>query len=136
MAGQAAAAFDVKAFTAIANPGYNKGEEIVDCYATGIKALVPKTDSSRSKARGWYSKADFHCNAQHNEYICPAGQHLTYRFDSVEKGKTQRVCMTYQCSTCPLQSQYTTSHVKCIKRWEKEDILDAADACFSRTRMR
>jgi transposase len=35
--------------------------------------------------------------------------------------------MTYQCSSCPLQSQCTTSHAKRIKRWEKEDILDAAD---------
>jgi len=46
MAGQAAAALDTKALTVIADPGYYKGEEIVDCYAAGIKALVPKTDSS------------------------------------------------------------------------------------------
>ena len=31
-------------------------------------------------------------------------------------------------TSCPLQSQCTTSHAKRIKRWEKEDILDAADA--------
>jgi len=128
MAGQAAAALDAKALTVVADPGYYKGEEIVDCYAAGIKALVPKTDSSQSKAKGRYSKADFHYDAQQNEYICPAGQRLTYRFDSVEKGKTQWVYMTYQCSSCPLQSQCTTSHAKRIKRWEKEDILDTADA--------
>ncbi len=46
MAGQAAAALDAKSLTVIADPGYYKGEEIVDCYAAGIKALVPKTDSS------------------------------------------------------------------------------------------
>ncbi|MCP4407599.1 MAG: IS1182 family transposase, partial [Gammaproteobacteria bacterium] len=128
MAGQVAAALDTKALTVIADPGYYKGEEIVDCYATGIKALVPKTDSSHSKAKGRYSKADFHYDVEHNEYICPAGQHLTYRFDSVEKGKTQWVYMTYQCSSCPLQWQCTTSHAKRIKRWENEDILDSADA--------
>ena len=128
MAGQAAAALDAKALTVVADPGYYKGEEIVDCYAAGIKALVPKTDSSQSKAKGRYSKADFHYDAQQNEYICPTGQRLTYRFDSVEKGKTQWVYMTYQCSSCPRQSQCTTSHAKRIKRWEKEDILDTADA--------
>ncbi|MCP4407312.1 MAG: IS1182 family transposase, partial [Gammaproteobacteria bacterium] len=128
MADKAAAALDTKALTVIADPGYYKGEEIVDCYAAEITALVPKTDSSHSKAKGRYSKADFRYDAQHNEYICPAGQRLTYRFDSVEKGKTQWVYMTYQCSSCPLQSQCTTSHAKRIKRWEKEDILDAADA--------
>ena len=35
---------------------------------------------------------------------------------------------TNQCSSCPLQSQCTTSKAKRIKRWEKEDLLDAADA--------
>jgi transposase len=128
MAGQAAAALDAEGLTVIADPGYYKGEEIVDCYDAEIKALVPKTDSSHSKAKGRYSKADFRYDAEHNEYICPAGQRLTYRFDSVEKGKTQWVYMTYQCSSCRLQSQCTTSHAKRIKRWEKEDILDAADA--------
>ena len=72
--------------------------------------------------------ADFRYDAQHNEYICPAGQRLTYRFDSVEHGKRLWVYETNQCSSCLLQSQCTTSHAKRIKRWEKEDILDAADA--------
>jgi hypothetical protein len=100
MAGQVAAAPDVKAFMVIADPGYYKGEEIVDCYATGIKSLVPKNDSARSKVRSRYSKADFNYDAEHNEYICPAGQHLTCRFDSVEKGKTQWVYETNHCTSC------------------------------------
>jgi len=132
MASQAAAALDVEALTVIADPGYYKGEEIVDCYASGIKALVPKTDSSQNKAKGRYSKADFHYDAQQNEYICPAGQRLTYRFDSVEKGKIQWVYETNQCTSCPLQSKCTTSKAKRIKRWEKEDILDAADALLQK----
>ena len=52
MAGQAAAALDTKALTVIADPGYYKGEEIVDCYAAGIKALVPKVDSSLGQGQG------------------------------------------------------------------------------------
>jgi transposase len=128
MAGQAAAALDTKALTVIADPGYYKGEEIVDCYAAGIKALVPKVDTTGRKAKGQYSKADFRYDAQHNEYICPAGQRLTYRFDSVEQGKTQWVYETNHCTSCSLQTKCTTSNAKRIKRWEKEDILDAADA--------
>ena len=127
MAGQAAAALDTRNLTVIADPGYYKGEEIVDCYAVGIKALVPKVDTSRSKAKGRYSKADFHYDADRNEYICPAKQRLTYRFDSVEHGKTQWVYMTYHCSSCPLQAKCTTSNAKRIKRWEHETVLDAAE---------
>ena len=128
MADQAAAALEAESLTVIADPGYYKGEEIADCYASGIKALVPKVDTTGSKAKGQYSKADFRYDAEHNEYICPAGQRLTYRFDSVEKGKTLWIYETNQCTTCPLQSKCTTSKAKRIKRWEKEEILDAADA--------
>jgi len=128
MADQAAAALEAESLTVIADPGYYKGEEIADCYASGIKALVPKVDTTGRKAKGQYSKADFRYDAEHNEYICPAGQRLTYRFDSIEKGKTLWIYETNQCTSCPLQTKCTTSKAKRIKRWEKEDILDAADA--------
>ena len=42
------------------------------------------------------------------------------------------VYMTYQCSTCPLQSKCTTGTAKRLKRWEKEDILDVADAVLKK----
>jgi len=125
MADQARTALDAKALTVIADPGYYKGEEIVDCYAAGIKALVPKTDTSPGKAKGRYSKADFRYDAEQNEYICPA---LTYRFDSDDHGRTMWVYETNQCPSCALQTKCTTSNAKRIKRWEKEAVLDAADA--------
>ena len=128
MAEQTQAALNAKTLTVVADAGYYKGEEIVTCYAAGIKALVPKVDTSDSKAKGRYSKADFRYDAQRNEYVCPAGQRLTYRFDSVEHGKRLWVYMTYQCSSCPLQAQCTTAHARRIKRWEHEHRLDAADA--------
>jgi hypothetical protein len=132
MAGKAVSALDAETLTVIADPGYYKGEEIVDCYDAGITVLVPKTDTSPSKAKGRYSKADFRYDAEQNEYLCPAGQRLTYRFDSVEHGMRLWVYMTDQCSSCPLQSKCTTSTAKRIKRWEKEHILDAADALLKK----
>ena len=132
MAGQASEALDAKDLTVLADPGYYKGEEIVACYEAGITALVPKVDTSPSKAKGRYSKADFRYDAERNEYICPAGQRLTYRFDSIEHGKTLWVYMTYQCSSCPLQAKCTTGKAKRIKRWEKEHILEAADALLKK----
>jgi len=127
MASQAATALDTRNLTVIADPGYYKGEEIVDCYTADIKALVPKTDTSPSKAKGRYSKADFRYDAEQNEYICPAGQRLTYRFNSVDQGQTMWVYETNQCISCPLQSKCTTSNARRIKRWEHEAVLDAAE---------
>jgi transposase len=132
MAGKARSALDAESLTVIADPGYYKGEEIVACYDAGITALVPKIDTSSSKANGRFSKVDFRYDAEQNEYICPAGQRLTYRFDSVEHGKKMWVYMTYQCSTCPLQSKCTTATAKRLKRWEKEDMLDTADALLKK----
>jgi len=128
IADQAKTALDAKTLTVIADPGYYKGEQIVDCYAAGIKALVPKVDTSGSKSKGRYSKADFRYDAERNEYICPAGQRLTYRFDSVEHGMRLWVYMTYQCSSCPLQAKCTSGSARRIKRWEHEAVLDAAQA--------
>ena len=128
MAEQARAALDAEDLTVIADPGYYKGEEIVACYDADITALVPKTDTTNRKAKGQYTKADFSYDAERNEYVCPAGERLTYRFDSVEKGKTLWVYERYGCSSCALQSKCTTSSAKRLKRWEKEQVLDAAEA--------
>jgi len=116
------------AFTVVADAGYYKGEEIVECKNNGITALVPKTNTSGSKAKGRFSKADFRYDAKANEYICPAGERLTYRYDSEEKGKTLWVYWTSRCSDCALKAGCTTGKQRRIKRWEKEHILEAAAA--------
>jgi len=117
-----------EALTVVADAGYYKGEEIVECYEAGITALVPKTNTSGSKAKGRFSKADFRYDAKANEYICPAGERLTYRYDSEEKGKTLYVYWTSRCSDCPLKADCTTGKERRIKRWEKEHLLEAAAA--------
>ncbi|TFG41094.1 MAG: IS1182 family transposase [Chromatiales bacterium] len=132
LAEKAKTALDTKALTVIADPGYYKGEEIVACYDADITALVPKTDTTNRKAKGQYNKADFNYDAQRNEYVCPAGERLTYRFDSVEQGKTLWVYMKYGCSSCPLQAKCTTGNAKRIKRWENEHVLDAADGLLKK----
>ena len=117
-----------EALTVVADAGYYKGEELVECYEAGITALVPKVNTSGSKAKGRYSKADFRYDARANEYICPAGERLSYRYDSEEKGKTLYVYWTTRCSDCPLKADCTTGKERRIKRWEKEHILEAAEA--------
>jgi hypothetical protein len=112
----------------VADAGYYEGGAMADCYDHGITALVPKTNTSPARARGRYSKADFRYDAERNEYICPANERLTYRFDSVENSKRLWVYMHYGCSSCPLKDKCTTGNAKRIKRWEKEHILDSAAA--------
>jgi hypothetical protein len=116
------------AFTVVADAGYYKGEEIVECYEVGIKALVPKVDTSGKRAKGQYTRADFIYDARQDEYVCPARQRMRWRFTTEEKGKKFKVYMTRHCASCPLKAKCTTGKERRIKRWEKEHILEAAAA--------
>ena len=115
-----------KTLKVVADAGYYEGKAIVECYEADITALVPKTDTSPAKSKGRYSKADFRYDAKHNEYVCPAGERLSKRGESREKGKTLWVYRTKRCGRCALKAECTTDDVRKIKRWEKEDVLDKA----------
>ncbi len=128
MAKRAKKVLQTKTLKVVADAGYYEGQAIVDCYGAQITALVPKTDTTNRKAKGQYTKADFNYDAERNEYVCPAGERLRYRFDSVEKGKRLWVYERYGCSSCALQAQCTTAPAKRLKRWEHEDILVKAAA--------
>jgi hypothetical protein len=72
----------------IADRGYFKGPEILACEEAGIRTYVPKPMTSRAKAEGRFSKADFIYIASDDEYRCPAGQTLCRRSDFVDDGMT------------------------------------------------
>jgi transposase len=63
--------------TVLADRGYYKGEEILDCVERGIYPLVPKPLTSNSKADGRFDKRDFIYIAKRNEYRCPPASSLT-----------------------------------------------------------
>lgn len=128
MAGKAKAALEAKTLTVVADPGYYKSEEIVDCYEAGITALVPKVDTSGKRSKGEYTRANFVYDAQADEYVCPARQRMTYRYTTQDKGRQLRAYMSNQCGSCALKAKCTSGKERRINRWEKEHVLEAADA--------
>jgi len=132
MAGKASEALDAKGLMVLADPGYYKGEEIVDCYEAGITALVPRVDTSGKRGKGQYTRADFIYDADKDEYVCPAKERLIYRFTTAEKGKQLRAYWTNRCGSCALKAKCTTGKERRIKRWEKEHILEKADALLKK----
>jgi transposase len=132
MAGKASEALDAKDLMVLADPGYYSGEEIVDCYAAGITALVPKVDTSGKRTKGQYARSDFIYDAEKDEYVCPAKERMTYRFTTEENGKQLRAYWTNQCGSCVLKAKCTTGKERRIKRWEKEHILEKADALLKK----
>jgi transposase len=123
MAKEARAAIGTTALTAIADRGYFKGEEILACHEAGIATLVPKTMTSGAKADGRFDKADFIYDAAKNEYRCPAGQALIWRFAAVEGGMKLHRYWSSNCKACPFKERCTPSPQRRITRWEHQDVL-------------
>ena len=125
MAAKAQAATGAGSLTVLADRGYFSGEEVLACEALGVTPLLPKPLTSGSKAEGRYGKQDFVYDAEADAYVCPAGERLTWRFDSVEHGMTLRSYWTSSCSACALKANCTTGKERRIKRWEHEAVIDA-----------
>ena len=128
MAKKARAAIGTTTLTAIADRGYFKGEEILACHEAGICTLVPPTKTSGAKANGRFDKADFIYDPSKNEYRCPAGESLIWRFASVEKGMTNHRYWSSNCKACPLKDKCTPSSQRRVTRWEHQDVLDDMQA--------
>jgi transposase len=133
MAKKARTAIGTTTLTAIADRGYFKGEEILACHEAGIRALVPPTKTSGAKADGRFDKADFIYDPLKNEYRCPAGEALIWRFASVEKGMKNHRYWSSNCKGCSLKDKCTPSSQRRVTRWEHQDVLDDMQARLEQT---
>jgi len=125
IAKQARTAIGTEKLTVAADRGYFKSEEILACHEAGITAIVPKTVTSNATADGRFGKADFIYDAQNNEYQCPAGQRLIWRFSRVENGLNLHRYWSSHCQQCAIKAKCTPSEQRRVSRWEHEDIFDA-----------
>jgi transposase len=125
MAKQAREALGQNTLTVLADRGYFKGEEILECEREGITPLVPKPLTSNSKAEGRFDKRDFVYIAERDEYQCPAGETAVWRFTTIERGMRLHKYWPSACPKCALKPQCTSSSYRRIARWEHEQILDA-----------
>jgi len=128
MANQARDASGIKDLTVVADRGYFKGEEILTCHKTGITTYLPKPKTSPSQAKGMFPREAFRYMPGSNEYRCPAGERLIWRFKSVEKGQTLHCYWSSACPYCSMKGQCTTGVYRRIKRWEHEDVLEAVQS--------
>ena len=124
MAEQARTEMGVATLDAVADRGYYDGEEIKACEDADITVTLPKPMTSSAKAAGRFGKQDFVYIATDDVYRCPAGERLSYRYQSEEDGKTIRRYSTSVCKTCALKARCTTGSDRRISRWEHEAVLE------------
>ncbi|KPG91899.1 transposase [Pseudomonas sp. RIT-PI-q] len=124
MAKQARDAMASETLAVVADRGYFKSEEILACHDADITAYVPKPMTSSAKADGRFNKDAFVYDATKNEYICPAGEALPWRFSSIEKGMNMHCYWSSKCQGCGLKTQCTPSKNRRVRRWENEAVLE------------
>ena len=128
MAEQAREELGSETLDVVADRGYYEGGEIKACEDAGITVTLPKPQTSGAKAEGRFGKQDFVYVAADDVYRCPAGERLTYRYQSVERGKTIRRYWTNVCKGCPLKAECTKGPERRISRWEHEAVLEKVQA--------
>jgi transposase len=123
---QAQANLEIKQAEVLADAGYYNAAEVSRCTDHGLTPLIPKSDTSANTARGLYGKSQFQYDAAKDVYVCPAGQELTYRFPTFEKGREIRYYRTNACKTCALKSRCTRNKGnRTITREANEHLMEA-----------
>lgn len=118
MGKQAREAMGLETLSVVADRGYFKSEEILACHNADITAYVPKPMTSGAKADGRFNNDVFIYDATKNEYICPAGQALIWRFSSVDNGLKLHRYWSSNCQQCPLKLKCTPGRERRVRCWE------------------
>lgn len=121
---QAKEALKVKELDVTADRGYYNILEIESCYENGIYPTMPAPQTSASISEARYAKRDFIYHEDEDEYECPAGERLVFRFRSVEKGLEVDKYWTTACEHCPVKSGCTTGDFRRISRWQSEELVE------------
>ena len=80
------------------------------------------------KPRDCMGRDEFQYESDRDEYICPAGERLVWRFRTHEGGRTLDCYWSSACSRCAIKGRCTTGEQRRIKRWIHEDVLDRVQA--------
>lgn len=108
----------------VADHGYFKVEDIEACEKAGITAYVPKPLRGAAVREGFFSKDEFRYDAEKDVYICPAGKHLSPRYEKKTRDlKLVENCNRDACRPCDLKAHSTHGYRR-VGRVDNEAVLD------------
>jgi macrodomain Ter protein organizer (MatP/YcbG family) len=109
----------------IADKGYYDGAQIKACLQKGITPTIPKAYTSANRKKGLFTKQDFRYDQEDDCYWCPAGEKMTFRFQTTEKDREIKHYATSSCGDCKIKHKCTSSKDgRRITRWVDEYLLD------------
>ena len=110
---------------AVAEVGYDHGEEVKACLEAGITPSVARPITLANQQLGLFSKDDFTSDGAIDTYQCPAGERLTFRFATVALDRPIRYEATSACKACALKPQCTRHKGgRRLTRWVDEPLLE------------
>ena len=133
MGRQAKTLLQLEQIKVFADRGYYNGEALQSCEAHNIATYVPNSVTSSNKAKGQFDRSEFRYIAEDDEYECPAGERLIYRFTRTESGKQIRRYWSSACGRCSLKSECTTGKQRRVSRWEYEEVIERAEKRLNAT---
>jgi hypothetical protein len=126
-------ALGVDRLEVLTDMGYYDGLQVKTCLEAGITPYIPKANTSANTRLGLFGKEDFRFDPENDCYGCPAGEQLTFRFQSTEKGRERMTYATSACAHCALPglrlgqanpNATRSSEDRRITRWAYEDLLE------------
>jgi hypothetical protein len=128
MALRAKALLEVKRLEVVADMGYYDGRQVKACLEAGVKTYFPKPNTSANRPVGLFAKEDFRYVRGGDCYRCPAGERLTFRFQTRELGRDVRYYATTACTSCRLRPMCTRrADGRRITRSIDEGLLEAME---------
>ena len=110
----------------VADAGYYNASEVSRCVEQQITPYLPKADTSANTQLGLYGKSQFKYDPVKDEYVCPSGATLTYRFSTYELGRELQYYRASGCKTCALKSRCTRNKAnRTITREANEHLMEA-----------
>ena len=117
MARQAKTAIGSDTLDVVADRGYFRGLELLACDKAQITTYLPKPQTG-NLTKGLFGKRDFIYKPELDEYECPAGQRLIYRFTRQESNLTIHRYWASACPSCAMKPQCTIGKYRRVSRWE------------------
>jgi transposase len=125
MATRAKEILQVDELEVLADKGYYDGGQIKACLQKGITPTIPKANTSANRKKGLFTKQDFRYDRENDCYWCPAGEIMTFRFQTTEKDRQIKYYATSSCRACKIKHKCTRSKDgRRITRWVDENLLD------------
>ena len=116
---------DKDTITAIADKGYNTGEQLQQCKDDGIITYVSPKDTS-TPSKDCFSVEIFEYNSENDTYTCPAGETMVTNGNFYKKGNYRmKQYKTKACKACSIRNQCTQNKTgRLIERSEYQEVIE------------